>query len=173
MKNLITISISTLLLTTACTESNWMSDGYTWNNNFPASNSAKTSPWSNKTEKNTGGETLTTEAIVGGVAGDIVQSLELSLVRTTPIYLAPVERLNATTSVFDHKLRTKLSAHGYTLSSTPDESHILAYDIKKTKEKGASEDAHDFIIFDLNGEEPIIVESRTQEISLIKGPLFN
>ncbi len=149
-----------------------MGDGYIWNDNSTISSPAKTSSWNNRIEQNTGEKTLSTEAIVAGVSGDIAQSLGSSLAKTKPIYLAPVKQLNATTSVFDHKLRSKLSDQGYTLSSTPNESYVLAYDIKKTKGKDIPESTYDFVIFDISGEEPVIIETRTQEIKPIKSGPF-
>ena len=141
-----------------------MADGYTWNDSTPISSPAKTSGWNSKIEDNVTEKTMSIEAIVSGVAGDVVDSLEQKLTRTTPVYLAPLKELNATTSIFDHSLRSKLISQGYTLSNTPTESYALAYDIQKSNKKDAPELAHDFIIFDMTGEKATIIETRTQEL---------
>ena len=76
----------------------------------------------------------------------------------------PLKELNSTTSLFDHTLRTKLAARGYTLSHTAHESYAIAYDIEKTPtEEETPSSSHDLLIFDMSGEEPVIIEKRTQE----------
>ncbi|MGB1077762.1 MAG: hypothetical protein ACPG05_05585 [Bdellovibrionales bacterium] len=167
MKYALILSASTLLLT-ACTNPNWAGDGYTWNDNSPISSPAKTSSWNEKTQDNHPEKTVSRESVISGVSADIADSLEAKLSRTTPIYLAPKQTKGAKTSIFDHTLRTKLKQKGYTLSSTPNGAYTLVYDIEKAEREEGEPKAYNFLVLDISGEEPVIVEQRTQELPPLK-----
>ena len=167
MKYTLILSTSALLLT-ACTNSNWFADGYKWNDNDPISKPAKTSSWNNKTANNHPEKTVSLESVISGVSADIADSLEAKLSRGTPIYLAPQETKGSETALFDHALRSKLTQKGYTLSSTPSDAYTLIYDIKEADQEEDAPVAYDFLIMDVSGEEPVVIEQRTQELPPLK-----
>ncbi len=164
MKHLFLLSASALILT-ACTSSNWQGGGYVGHDNTPISSPSKTHGWDASIEGQSLNKIESLQSVISGVSTDIADSLELKLVRSTPLYIAPKERSDELTSLFDHGLRSKLVERGYTLSSiiTP-ETYNLSYTLQPTDQKDAHPSAYDFIIWDMAGEEPLMLEKRTQEL---------
>ena len=164
MKHILLLSTSALLIT-ACAQPNWLADGYKWDDRTPISSAKPTSSWSNMIATADPYRGENPQAIISGVAGDIADSLETRLSRTTPVYLSPIGRPNA---MFDHALREKLSDAGYSLSKTPINAYALGYDIKKSKQKDVPDSALDFIIMDIGSKEKRVIETRTQEVPQLK-----
>ena len=162
MKKILILSVATLL-TASCTQSEGQADGYKWNNYKGEAASKPTGDWNDKYVDNDLKKSVDTHSIIKGVSADMVETLEPSLSRTTPIYLSPANKLNATTSLFDDALRQDLKDAGYTLSSTKNKSYLLSYDIKKSASKQAPK-AYDFVIMGMGQEAWVVLEQRTQEL---------
>ncbi len=162
MKYLYLLSILAFLLT-ACANPNWTPDGYSWHDSTPISSPANTSGWNNKIEGKPLDRTQSLDSVISGVSADIVDSLELRLSRSTPVYMMPLE-INNFTSLLDHGLRENLAKRGYTLSSTPVDAYSISYNIEPTQRKEASASTYDFTLWDMAQEEPVLIETRTQEL---------
>lgn len=163
MKHLLLLS-TTALLITACTTSDWAPDGYKWDKRTPISEAKPTAGWNKKIEGQDVDKAKNLQAVISGVSADMADTLEVTVSRATPLYVAPRKTINGLTSLYDHALRTKLIDRGFTLASSPTESYSFVYDITGTKQKDAAPYTYDFTLWDVTGEEPALLETRTQQL---------
>jgi len=167
MKTFLTLSASALILA-ACTQSNWLSDGYKHHSTSPISKPKQTSSWNEAYEDNNLNKNGDLTAVLSAVSADMLATLETHISRDTPIYLAPKNSLNGTTSILDHTLRTEFINNGYTLSSQATGAHMLAYDIEKSTTENATATEYIILIYGMTQEGWLPIDSRTQELPSVE-----
>jgi len=128
----LSVVISSLFLTTGCSSTQSMPNGYTYNDNTPLSSPAPSRPWSKNAVLNDTEAMGTNTAAWQGAVYELIDQLKAQLPKDgTPLNLSNVE--TGLDNSLDHHLRQALIQKGYNLTTQPDAGLRLVQNIKKDK----------------------------------------